>query len=430
MGVGRLARRRRAHLAIGQRARLDGAVRFSVVGVRHCFRAARSAGDPPRGADRAGVQVRQGHAAQGLRHRDAGARSRHRRLRRGAVLRHARLGQAALDRADRADPGRAGVPRRADARPLPHDRRLAGASCEPRGAAAHLGLPEEARLPRHADLQGAWRARLLGAGAVAHHRQGRLALARRRHHRHGAELARPGRADREVRHRAPEGILPAAARQGRGDPVLRADRPDLGLGRGDHARHRHRHARRPRRRHRHPAVVGQALHHARPQGDAARPRLPAVRSGEHPRQGREPRHHGGADPDDAPGRAHRSAAPALGRRVPQRPQLGQGRHHPHRLGDRRPGDGRPGLAHADGVPRRGARHLAALLGDGRRQGDAALHQRIRPHPQAVWPPYRAHGGHRGAARAHGRGGLCERGGAAPSLPPWCRAASGRRSSPP
>ena len=115
-----------------------------------------------------------------------------------------------------------------------------------RGAATHLGLPEEARLPRHAHLQGAWRARLLGAGAVAHHRQGRLALARRRHHRHGAELARPRRADREVRHRAPEGILPAAARQGRGDPVLRADRPDLGLGCRDHARRRHRHARRPR----------------------------------------------------------------------------------------------------------------------------------------------------------------------------------------
>ncbi len=49
-----------------------------------------------------------------------------------------------------------------------------------------------------------------------------------------------------------------------------------------------------RQRRRHPPVVGQALHHARTQGDAARPRLPPVRSGQHPRQGRERRHHGGA----------------------------------------------------------------------------------------------------------------------------------------
>ena len=36
--------------------------------------------DPPCGADRAGLQVRARHAAQGLRYRDAGAGGRHRRL--------------------------------------------------------------------------------------------------------------------------------------------------------------------------------------------------------------------------------------------------------------------------------------------------------------------------------------------------------------
>ena len=46
---------------------------------------------------------------------------------------------------------------------------------------ADLGLRQEARLPRHAHLQGARRARLLGAGAVADPRQDRLALARRVH---------------------------------------------------------------------------------------------------------------------------------------------------------------------------------------------------------------------------------------------------------
>ena len=34
------------------------------------------------------------------------------------------------------------------------------------------------------------------------------------HHRHGAELAGAGRADREVRHARAEGALPAAPRQG------------------------------------------------------------------------------------------------------------------------------------------------------------------------------------------------------------------------
>ena len=69
--------------------------------------------------------------------------------------------------------------------------------------------------------------------------------------------------------------------------------------------------------------------------------------------------------------------------VPQRPELGQGRLHPDRLGDRRREDGRPGLAHADGVPGRRPRHLAAVIVGGRRQVAAAQYQRLRPHPQAV-----------------------------------------------
>ncbi len=77
--------------------------------------------------------------------------------------------------------------------------------------------------------------------------------------------------------------LPAAARAGAGIPVLRADRPDLGFRRREHARRRLRDARHPRR----PGdvgirvILGQALHHARPQGDAARPRVPPLRSREH-----------------------------------------------------------------------------------------------------------------------------------------------------
>ena len=193
---------------------------------------------------------------------------------------------------------------------------------ERRGPARGLGLRQAARLPRHAHLQGARRAGLLGAGAVADHRQDRLALARRRHRRHGAELARARRADREVRHRAAEVLLPAAARPRRRDPLLLAHRADVGLGRGDHARHRHRHARRARRRRRHPAVVGQALHHARTGGDADRPRVPPVRPRQHPRQGRGPRHHAGAHPGEAPGRADRPPASAL--RAPRSPMAPTG----------------------------------------------------------------------------------------------------------
>ena len=61
--------------------------------------------------------------------------------------------------------------------------------------------------------------------------------------RHGAELARTGRTDREVRHRRAEALLPAASRQGRGHALLLADRPDLGLRCRNHARYRHRRAR-------------------------------------------------------------------------------------------------------------------------------------------------------------------------------------------
>ena len=43
------------------------------------------------------------------------------------------------------------------------------------------------------------------------------------------------------------------------------------------------------------------------------------------------------------------------------PELGQGRVHPDGLGHRRPADARPRLADADGVPRRRARHLAAVV---------------------------------------------------------------------
>ena len=135
-------------------------------------------GDPARGADRARLPQDQGHPAQGLRHRAGGAERRHHRFRRRAVLRPARLGEAARRPADHADRGGEGVPRRADQRAVPHGQRLdhpPQRQGDPRGG---LELREEARVPRHAHLQGARRARLLAAGAVAGAGAHRLALAR------------------------------------------------------------------------------------------------------------------------------------------------------------------------------------------------------------------------------------------------------------
>ena len=238
----------------------------------------------------------QGHPAQGLRHRAGGAQCRHHRLRCRAVLGPARLGEAARRSAHHADRGGEGVPRRADQRALPHGQRLGHPpqrQGDPRGG---LELRQEARLPRHAHLQGARRPGLLAAGAVADPGSHRLALARHGHHRHGAELAGARRADREVRHARAEAPLPAAPRQGPRGALLRADRADLRLRRRHHARRRLRDQGPARRQggRGHPRLLGEALHHAGAAGDAGRPRLARHRHREPAGPRRGPRHHRGA----------------------------------------------------------------------------------------------------------------------------------------
>ena len=232
-------------------------------GARHSATAAR-------GSDCAAVPQDQGHPAAGLGHRAGSAERGHHRFRCGAVLRPAQLGEAARRPADHSDGGGKSIPRRPDHRAVPDGERLddpPSGQGDPRGG---LGLRKEARLPRHAYLQGAWRPGLLAAGAVAGAGQDRLALARRRHHRHGAELAGPRRADREVRHARAEALLPASFGQGHGGAVLLAHGADFRLGRRHHARRRLRHARAARGQGRrgHPRLLGQALHHAGPRGDA------------------------------------------------------------------------------------------------------------------------------------------------------------------
>ncbi len=100
--------------------------------------------------------------------------------------------------------------------------RLAHPPRAARHSRRHLALRLRPRLSRHAHLQEAWRLGLLRPGAVAHSRQDLLAQPRRRHHRHGAEFARSRRADREIRHRRPEGaLLAASGAEGRRSPALR-----------------------------------------------------------------------------------------------------------------------------------------------------------------------------------------------------------------
>ena len=161
------------------RARFQSA-RSAGLGARDRARRPLHSGVPACGADRARLPEGQGHPAQGLRDRAGGAECRHHRLRCRAVLRPARLGEAARRPAHHADRGGEGVPRRADQRAVPHGQRLdhpPQRQGDPRGG---LELRQEARVPRHAHLQGARRPRLLGAGAVAGAGAHRLALARRR----------------------------------------------------------------------------------------------------------------------------------------------------------------------------------------------------------------------------------------------------------
>ena len=105
------------------------------------------------------------------------------------------------------------------------------------------------------------------------------------------------------------------------------------------------------------------------------------------------------------GRRHLPSGAAF----PNGPNWGKRRLHSDRLGHRRREDGRPRLAHADGMPVGGSRDLAAVVGDGRRQDDAARHLRLCPHQEAVRLARLAHGRRRRAARAHRRDGLRQRG---------------------
>ena len=206
--------------------------------------------------------------------------------------------------------------------------------------------------------------------------------------------------------------------------MLLADRSDLGLGRRHHARHRLRHAGHV---HEGKETVGIRLSwdkryitlgpKATLVGLAFRLFDPENLLGKGEDIGITRR--------AGPGRPSRRAtsAAAICRRAPRSrtgPNWGKRRLHSDGLGDRRREDGRPGLAHADGMPRRRPRHLAAVVRHRRRQGACCASRRAyAPHPQAVRPARRRDGrASRSRSRAWSRRPTSTRRRAA-SRPPWC-----------
>ncbi len=190
----------------------------------------------------------------------------------------------------------------------------------PRGLAVHQGQG----LLGNGHREGVRRPRLLRVCAFAGDDQAVDAFGNDLGDGDGAELARPGRADRALRHRRAEAPLPAAARERSRDPVLRAHESECRLGRGGDSRLRHRVLGRARRQARAGLArdLGQALHHARPRRDAAGPRLPRLRP--RPSRRRQGRHrdHVCARPDVASRRRNRPPAHAAHCRVPERSRRG------------------------------------------------------------------------------------------------------------
>ena len=109
-----------------------------------------------------------------------------------------------------------------------------------------------------------------------------------------------------------------------------------------------------------PAQLEQALHHPGADRHAARPGVPAARSGGSARPRRRSGHHLRPDPHHPAGDRSRPPARPAGSAVSQRPDGGQrcvrvaGRHHRRRRGRR------PGLEDADGDAGRRPRRLAAV----------------------------------------------------------------------
>ena len=312
------------------------------------------------------------------------------------------LGRAAAEAHRRG----AALSRQRVRRALRHGQRLGDDARLPRPAAARLAVHQGPRLSRHDHPEGVRRPGLLRVRAFAGGDQALIALrARSSVTVMVPNSLGPGELLMHYGTDEQKQLLPAAARQGPRDPLLRADQPVRGLRRGGDSRLRHR---------LHGRVRGQARRSACALtwekryitlGPVATMLGLAFRAFD-------PDHLLGDKedlgitcaliPTDPSGRQHRPPPHAAQRGVPERPELGQGRLHSDRLGDRRPGDDRQGLADADGMSRRGPRDLAAVVQHRHGEARRARDRRLRARAHAVQDADRQVRRRRGAARAHGR----------------------------
>jgi hypothetical protein len=202
---------------------------------------------------------------------------------------------------------------------------------------------------------------------------------------HGAQLARPGRTAAALRHRGTEEPLPAAPGQGHRVPAFAltspwagsdaASIPDSGvvckgiyqgkevLGMRVSWDKRY-------------ITLAPGVHRVRPGFPPLRPGRPARRQEAH-------RHHLRAGPLRPSRRRYRPPPFPAERHVHERPDARHRRLHAARFHHRRPEDGRPGLAHADGVPGGRALDLAAVVEHRHGADDGACRRRLRPGAFAV-----------------------------------------------
>lgn len=153
---------------------------------------------------------------------------------------------------------------------------------------------------------------------------------------------------------------------------------------------------------RHARQLGQALHHAGAGLHAAGPGLPPVRPGRPARRQERPGHHLRAGAARPSRRGHRPPPLPAECDVHERPDPRPRRLHAAGLHHRRPGHGRPGLAHADGMPGGRPLDLAAIVQHRHVQADRARRRRLRPRAQPVPHPGRQVRRGRGGAGPHRR----------------------------
>lgn len=240
-----------------------------------------------------------------------------------------------------------------------------------------MGLHQGTGFPGHDHSEGIRRPGLLRPCAFGDRHQAVDALVGAGGVGHGAQLAGAGRTVAALRHRGAEAPLPAAPGPRRGNTGLRAHQPVGRLGRGRHSRPRHglqgpvaRPGSPGHARH-----LGQALHHAGARLHAAGAGVSPVRPGRPAGRAQGSRHHLRTGAARSSRRRHRPAPFSAQRDVHERPHPRHGRIHAAGVHHRRARHGRPGLAHADGMPGGGPLDLAAVVQ--RRHGPADRARRGR-----------------------------------------------------